>query len=532
MQLVDLQTPTISLSHPPPFFLFFRMQPKHLFILTCLLLLSEISWSQFITLNSKTHNTPFTPTGRPRMAAEWEPALGTLITWPPSLPKKLIIELANDNKLFVLVEDRKAQKDAVSVFSKWGIMPNQVKFIPAPQGVDASWTRDWGPHALFTQHGEMKLADGRYLYATPVSGFACDDTLELLYYDENQQPRLTATDDKIPNYIAEGTNLEIVKLPFVFTGGNVFTDGQRNGISSCILTNENRYSGIPDEKFFHDVHQLLGLDNYHIISNFEENGIQHIDCLLKLLDEERMFVMRTPPDHPLYEQYEGIVENELRYMKNAFGRPYQIIRLDTDVYNSDGDLAAYSNSLILNKVIYVPLFGIPQDSIAMKQWRDAMPGYTVKGFEFKMNDEKVLSPDCRNHYKEIGWNSGDALHCRTRAMWDPEMIYISVDRLAAIVPGAENYPIVVIIKDYSQRGLILEKTKLVWRIKGQSSWNESPLVKSQLDDHFLGTIHGEHLNETIEYFITAQSLSGKTETMPRTAPQGLYEFKPEKARQR
>ncbi|MEO5906089.1 MAG: agmatine deiminase family protein [Saprospiraceae bacterium] len=503
------------------------MQPKHLFLLICLLFISNISRSQFITLNSKTHNTPFTPTGRPRMAAEWEPALGTLIAWPPSLPKKLITELAIDNKLFVLVEDRNAQKDAVTTFSKWGIMPNQVKFIQAPQGVDVSWTRDWGPHAVFTQHGTMKLADGRYLYATPKTGFTCDDSLELIYFDEKKQPLLTKTDDKIPDYIAEGMNLEIIHLPFVFTGGNVFTDGQRNGLSSCVLTNENRFSGVSDENFFLDVHQLLGLDNYHIISNFEESGIQHIDCLLKLLDEERIFVMRTPADHPLYEQYEGIVENELRYMKNAYGRPYQILRLDTDVYNSKGKLAAYSNSLILNKVVYVPLFGIPQDSIAMQQWREAMPGYTVKGFEFILNEEKVLSPDCRTLYKEIGWNYGDALHCRARAIWDPEMIYISVDRPSSVVAAAENYPIVAIIKDYSLQGLVIEKTKLMWRMKGKSSWNEIPLTKSQLDDHYLGTIQGEHLNHTIEYYITAQSLSGKTETMPRTAPQGLYEFKVE-----
>ncbi len=323
------------------------------------------------------------------MAAEWEPAMGTLIAWPLSIPHKLVIELAKDNKLYTLVNDRKAQQDAIKWFMKWGITPDQVRFIAAPQGIDVSWTRDWGPHAVFAPDGTMKLADGKYLYSTPITGLSCDDTLKHIFIDEQNKVIMTRTDDQIPGFIANALNLDIIHLPFAFTGGNVISDGQRSGFSTCALTNENRRYGVSDEKFLHDAHQLLGIESHHIISNFEMRGIQHIDCYMKLLDEERLLVMRTPIDHPDYEQYEGIIKHELSYLKNAYGRPYQILRLDTDRYYKD-ELAAYSNSLILNKVIYVPLFGISQDSIALEQWRNAMPGYTVKGFEFNINSEAVL----------------------------------------------------------------------------------------------------------------------------------------------
>lgn len=487
------------------------------------LIFSQPIFGQFIHLNEEVDFTLFSPTGRPRMAAEWEPALGTLIAWPPSIPKKLIMELAIDNKLYVVVGSRASQKEAVKVFTKWGLRPDQVKLIAAPQGIDVSWTRDWGPHAVFTSDGTMKLADGKYIYATPVTGLACDDTLSFLYYDDQNQLLLTNTDDRIPDFISQETGYDIVYLPFAFTGGNVISDGQRTGFSTCALANENRYSGVSDEKFFRDVHQLLGLNHYNIISNFELDGIQHIDCFMKMLDEERLLVMRPPADHPLYTQYEGIVNNELSYLKNAWGRPYQILRIDTDRYRGD-DLAAYSNSLILNKVVYVPLFNIPQDSVAMRQWRAAMPGYSVKGFEFKMDEEEMLSDDCRAHYKGIGWNGGDALHCRTRAIWDPQMIYMSVDRLPAVIPVDTKYQVNAIIKDYSQQGLIPESLKLMWRVQGGKEWNNVKFSKGAVDDHYSAFIEGDYLHRTVEYYVAAESLSGKKETMPRTAPQGLYSF--------
>ena len=340
------------------------------------------------------------------MAAEWEPALGTLITWPLSLPYKLVIELAKDNKLYIMVADDAGQKQAVIWLSKWNIDPKHVRFIHAPQGIDASWVRDWGPHAVFMQDGTMKLADGKYIYATPVTGLNCDDPLQFLYMTPDKQIIKTDIDDKAPEYIGAHLDEDMIKLPFAFTGGNVITDGQGDAFSTCVITNENLYGGEPEEKFLTDAKTLLGIEHYNIISNFETNGIQHIDCFMKMLDEERLLVMRPPADHPAFPIYENIVNNELSKLKNAFGRPYQILRLDTDRYRGD-ELAAYSNSLILNKTIYVPLFGIKQDSVALAQWGAAMPGYTIKGFDYQINKEPTVSDDARRHYGNRGWNSGD-----------------------------------------------------------------------------------------------------------------------------
>lgn len=467
--------------------------------------------------------TPYSPTNHPRLAAEWEPAKGVLIAWPPSLPQKLIVELAKDTKLYVLVADQKGSQDAIKWLSKWGILPDRVKLITAPQGMDAIWTRDWGPYALFNPEGDMVLADARYLYATPVTGLSCQDSLTFLYHDDKGAIIQTRTDDKIPSFIAASLDMDMISLPFAFTGGNVISDGQRTAFSTCALTAENRYTGVTDDKFFNDARKILGIDQYHILSNFEDKGIQHIDCFMKLLDEERILVMRPPADHPSRAVYDGIVNHEISQMKNAFGRPYQILYLDTDRYRGD-ELAAYSNSLILNKNVYVPLFGIPQDSVALRQWAEAMPGYTIKGFEFVMAKEPAMTPEAKSHYNTIGWNAGDALHCRTRAIWDPNMIYISVDRIPDRVSKAKEYPLDVIIKDYSKGSLTPESLKVMWRIKGKDEWKELRLVLSDIPDHYKTAFPGGQAGVTIEYYITAHSNWGTNATMPVTAPAGLYSF--------
>src|SRR5690606_31305857 len=156
-----------------------------------------------------------------------------------------------------------------------------------------------------------------------------------LFADEATTIKLMQAEDAAPREIAAGLGLASVRLPFTLTGGNVLADGQRTVFSTCILTNENRYKGVTDSAFAYQIKQLLGVEQHHQLSNFEDLGIQHIDCLMKLLDEERLLVARPPADHPYASQYEGIVTHELSHLRNTYGRPYQILRIDTDTYEDD-----------------------------------------------------------------------------------------------------------------------------------------------------------------------------------------------------
>ena len=67
------------------------------------------SLNQSKTGGEISHSDYYTQSSSNRMTAEWEPAAGTLITWPLCISYKLAVELAKDNKLFTRVEDESAR---------------------------------------------------------------------------------------------------------------------------------------------------------------------------------------------------------------------------------------------------------------------------------------------------------------------------------------------------------------------------------------------------------------------------------------
>jgi len=241
------------------------------------------------------------------------------------------------------------------------------------------------------------------------------------------------------------------------------------------------------------------------------------------LDEERIMVLMPPKDHALFQVYETIANNELSRLKTHYGRPYEIVGMNTARYFKE-DLAAYSNSIIVNETIYVPLFRIKEDSLALARWQELMPGYTIKGFEYNVQNEPALSAQIKQRYPTYGWNHGDALHCRTRAVWDPEMLFISTKRLDKEVDVKQKHIVYTSIIDYSKKGLVKAKTELCWRVVGASEWQHLKLNQIETVDHFFAEIPFHPSGTAIEYYISAASKSGKTEAQPRTAPLGTYRF--------
>ncbi|MEP7376952.1 MAG: agmatine deiminase family protein [Chitinophagaceae bacterium] len=465
----------------------------------------------------------YTQSNSNRVAAEWEPAAGTMIVWPLCIPYKLAIELAKDNHLYTLVENEDAKKEALSWYNKWGIDSTRNTFIYTPQGIDSWWVRDWGPPAVFTPDGKMKLADGKYIYSTPVTDLTCDGSLEFLYKTNDHKIIKTETDDTATLYLGKGLNMEVLDLPFVNTGGNVLTDGLGTAFSTCILLNENRFFNVSKEQFLDRNKKLLGFNRYNIISNFEKGGIQHIDCYMKLLDEERILVIEPPKDHELFPIYENIAQNELKKLRSPYGRSYEILRIKTGRYKEE-ELAAYTNSIIINKTIYVPVFNIKEDGMALKKWQEVMPGYTVKGFSFELSNEPFVTQKMEDHYENYGWKNGDALHCRARAVWDSKMLFMTTKKIDPLVDSKHSNIVYTTIIDYSKKGLQKEKEQLFWKLPDEKNWKTIPLNQIENTDHFFAEIPYHNRGKTIEYYVSATSNSGRTETEPRTAPKGTYQF--------
>jgi agmatine/peptidylarginine deiminase len=463
-----------------------------------------------------------------RMCAEWEPAFGTLIRWPLGIPSSLVIELASDDSLYVLVETQSQENQARSAFASWDIDLDVVRFIRAD--TYTHWTRDWGPHSVFDGDGIWGITDPIFDGYPWVPGCFIDGDAptepaagrRALTQSPAGMPELTSRepqqigvrlpglgrrgheeDDAVNAALAEEFGCPLHTLPAYCTGGNIMVDGHGIAFSTRRMVNENAPLW-NEEQFRQLAETYMGIHSYHFLDDPEVHGIQHTDCYAKLLDEETVLIKQVPYGHPEYECVERLAQ-QVAAQTNCYGRPYRIVRIYCGSCGGNA-VAAYTNSLILNKKVLVPLFGIAWDDDALLTFEEALPGYEVIGFQWSQ------------------WYYYDALHCRTMAIFDRHMLRIWHRRMDAEVQLAPQYEVVAMIDDRSQAGLIPDELQVHWRREGEPTWNAIPLTATAGPDSFVAIIPYQPPETTVEYFLAAADSSGRYETLPRSAPEGFYSF--------
>ncbi len=432
------------------------------------------------------------PVAPVRVCAEWEPALGTLISWPLGLPQALVVELARDDRLYVLVRSAAHENQARATLTSWGIAADRVEYIRC--NVGSIWPRDWGPHQIFDGSGQWAIIDPIF------RGYPWVDTPCVPI----TSPGGYTGDDTVPTSVAAYLGAPVYTLHAYLTGGNFLVDGRGAAFSTCAMVGENQQLWTPAQ-FFALAQQYAGIAAYHVLNNTENNGIQHIDCWLKLLDEETLLVKRAPPWHEEHARIEANLAT-LAGLTNSNGRPYRIVRIDCPPYTHAGRIANYTNSLILNRRVFVPLFDIPADAAALATYRAALPGYEVTGFPY------------------ANWHYYDALHCRTRAVFDRHMLHLAHRRLDSEVAPAAGHRVTATIRAHSGAALLPAALRVWWRVVGASAWNSVPLVATGAPHEFAALIPGPPPGTTVEYYVAAADASGRAETLPRTAPAGAYRF--------
>ena len=297
-------------------------------------------------------------------------------------------------------------------------------------------------------------------------------------------------------------NWDIQDLPLYWTGGNFMTDGYGMGFSTELMVNENNMN---DDEFINIVEEYLNINNYHIFDNPNEESIQHIDCLAKLVDSETIIIKQVPESSPEYDCMEDFADSF--YELNTFyDRPFNIHRILCPEINAGpwetNPVAAYTNSLILNGKVLVPQYGIPEDIQALQTYQDAMPGYDVIGF---------------NHDIGNPWYSEDALHCRTIGVFNPDMIHISHKSIRdEEIINYETIYIEAEIVDYSNFNTDLQSVILHWKYSAEDGPFGEFVLEFELDNIYSGTFPSINLNSEIEYFITAENILGSSVSHPNS----------------
>ena len=405
------------------------------------------------------------PTEAPRFVAEFEPMQGVMIRYPLGIPVSLVKSLAENCPVYCIVSQSQ-QSSARSSFSNAGVNMNRVTFVIANN--DSYWVRDYGPWYIFA---------GR----TPA-------------IVDNVYNRPRPNDDAIPQTFATFWNIPMYGMNLKHTGGNMMEDGRGHGVSDDLVLSENNNNETNVRKKMLD---YLGIDNYHITIDPQGEYIAHVDCWGKYLAPDKILIAKLPQSNSRYQYYESVA-NYFATTNCCWGYPYKVYRVEEP---GGSTLAPYTNSLILNKTVYVPLgSNSTYNERALQVYRDAMPGYEVVGVS--------------NTSYSTGWENTDALHCRTRGVMDFNMLF--VDHRNVLFGTQEcGDSIAVTSKFIAYSGKALKADSLlVYYSIDKGPYQTAHMTATGNPDEYVGYIKGYHQASEVDYYVFGADESGHRYQQP------------------
>lgn len=412
--------------------------------------------------NTRNSNPPTAPVSA---IAEFQPMGGVMIAYPLGIPVNLIAELSFITQVKVLVYPASDSITARTYFEANGVNTNNVSFWVINH--DSYWTRDYGPWFILDGNNQIGVVD--------------------FTYNRPQRPH----DDAALISVTNKLGLERYEMPIVHTGGNYMTDGYGIAASTTLLLDEN--PNLNTTSILDITHNYLGINDYMLLDDPLGDYIEHIDCWGKFLDVDKVLIAQVPTSDSRYNDYETVAS----IFENAFtpwGNHYQVFRIFAPgQYN----VTPFTNSLILNDHVFVPVCGTQWDNDAITVYQNAMPGYTIV-------------PIVESSYTP--WQNTDALHCRTHELADPNMLYIKHYPLFNNQNITDSTRISAEIKALSGQSLISDSVLLYYRIN-HGTWQNLPLYAAG-NDLFETSLPSLQSGDEVDYYIFAKDQSGHREKHP------------------
>ncbi|MBC8505973.1 MAG: agmatine deiminase family protein [Anaerolineales bacterium] len=325
-----------------------------------------------------------------RMPAEWEPHDGTWLQWPQDkvydgYELKLeriwlhMVDALNDHEnVHIIVNGERQSDHIVDQLEYYKIGSKNVHFYVIP--TNDVWARDNGPIFVINDAGQVAITDWAF------NGWG-----DRFPYD---------LDDKVPAAIGEEVGIPVFKVPMVLEGGAVGVNGKGTFMatkSSIIDTFRNPGKSQADIEGV--LSQYLGVTHFIWLTGAgrDECGLwgdetdSHIDIVARFSDESTVLYNWTDNENdPRY----GMLRKSLQELKNATtesGKPMTLVPLPMpEVYQTSGMTdwrrstltdAAYSNYLIANDIVLVPVYGHAHDKRALAIIAEHFPGREVVAIE-------------------------------------------------------------------------------------------------------------------------------------------------------
>ena len=414
------------------------------------------------------------PAGEPRFVAEFEPMQGVMIRYPLGIPTSLVAQLA-DNCMVYCIVSTSYQSQAQSSFQSAGVNMNNVTFVNAQS--DSYWVRDYGPWYIFEDRNPA-IVDNIY-----------------------NRPR--PNDDNMSGVFANYWNIPMYGMNLEHTGGNMMEDGRGHGVSDNLVLQENNNN---ETNVRNKMRDYLGINPYHITIDPQGDYIAHVDCWGKYLAPDKILIARVPQSNSHYNDYESVAQY-FETTNCCWGYPYHVYRVDEP---GGYTLAPYTNSLILNKTVYVPLGdNSTYNNQALAVYQDAMPGYEIIGVT-------------NSGYS--GWENTDALHCRTRGVMDFNMLFVDHrDVLFGEQEWQDSIPVVSKFIAYSGQDLKQDSLLVYYSIDG-GAYQVAHMTATGNPDEYVGYIKGYQGESEINYYVFGADESGHRYTQPVFADLDPHHF--------
>ncbi len=415
-------------------------------------------------LLNEDYERDFTPTNPPigtvRQTSEFEQMEGVLVVYPLGVPYALIAEMSQDITIYTIVQSYQ-QTQCETYYQNNGVNMTNCEFINA--STNTYWVRDFGPWFVSVDN-EIAIVDFPYNRPRPL-------------------------DDEIPVIVANYFGIDLYGMDIEHTGGNYMCDGNFVGASTDLVYDEN--SNLTPAQIDQLVQDFLGIDTYHVTIDPLGEYIRHIDCWGKFLDVDKVMIGQVPETDYRYEDFE-FVADYFADQTSAWGNNYEVYRVYTpEGYPQD---TPYTNSLILNNKVFVPITGSQWDDEAIASYEEAMPGYEIFGIYYS------------------GWANTDALHCRTRGIADRNMLYIRHIPIQGEQIQRPNYEIEAEIIPYSGEPVYSDSLLVYYKVDGgEYTFVQMTLVE---DFTFTGIIPSQPEGAEVAYYIHAADESGQSRNHP------------------